>query len=54
MDENDKVGEEGYDNQKDMKEDKKDVEDPISRKVSAWLEEIDEFIVCPCSKKRGH
>jgi hypothetical protein len=54
LDENDNVGEEGYDNQKDMKEDKKAVEDTISRKVSACLEEIDEIIDCPCSKKRGH
>jgi len=34
MDENDNVGEEGYNKDKDMKEDKKTVEDTISRKVS--------------------
>jgi hypothetical protein len=54
MDENDKAGEKGYDNQIDMKEDKKAVDDTISRKVSAWSEKIDKFIDCPCLKKRGH
>jgi hypothetical protein len=40
------VGEEGYNKDEDMKEDKKTVEDTISIKVSAWLEDLrNSFIV---------
>jgi hypothetical protein len=34
------VGEEGYNKDEDMKEDKKTVEDTISRIVNAWLEDL--------------
>ena len=50
MDKNHNVREEGKNKDKDMKEEK----DMISRKVSAWPEEIEEFIDCGCSKKSGH
>ncbi len=32
----------------------KEEEERIARKVSAWLEEIDDFIGCQCSKELGH
>ena len=51
MDENDNVGEEGYNKDKDMKENKKTVEDSISRKLSAWLEDLRNSLIVRAKRK---
>jgi len=51
MDENDNVGEEGYNKDEDMKEDKKTVVDTISRKVSAWLEDLRNSLIVRAQRK---
>ena len=51
MDENDNVGEEGYNKDKDMKENKKTVEDTISRKLSAWLEDLRNSLIVRAKRK---
>ena len=51
MDDNNNVGEEGYKKDEDMKEDKKTVEDTISRKVSAWLEDFWNSLIVRAQRK---
>ncbi len=51
MDENDNLGDEGYNKDEDMKEDKKTVVDTISRKVSAWLEDLRNSLIVGAQRK---
>ncbi len=45
------MGEEGYIKDEDMKEEKKTVEDTISRKVSAWLEDLRNSLIVRAQRK---